>query len=111
MGDPAKSEPRRSSRRVMLRILPGAIVGANNEVIQCRPVDLSQEGLSILSESNLKVGDLVTLRTHNDSIPMEVVWRRADFGKQGLTRYGLKTKEAAFDLEILFRQTGCLKLI
>ena len=111
MGLPAKTEPRRSSRRVMLRILPGAIIDANNAVIQCRPVDLSQEGLSILSETNLDVGDLLTLRTHNASIALEVVWQRADFGKQGLSRYGLKTKDSTFDLEILFRETGCLKLI
>ena len=111
MGLAAKNEPRRSSRRVMLRILPGAIIDATNAVIQCRPVDLSPEGLSILSETNLSVGDQLALRTHNASIALEVVWRRADFGKQGLTRYGLKTKDATFDLEILFRETGCLKLI
>ncbi|MBC7658469.1 MAG: PilZ domain-containing protein [Chitinophagaceae bacterium] len=111
MGLPAKTEPRRSSRRVMLRILPGAIIDASNAVVQCRPVDLSTEGLSILSESNLDVGDQLTLRTHNASIELEVVWRRADFGKQGLSRYGLKTKDSTVDLEILFRETGCLKLI
>lgn len=111
MGLAAKNEPRRSSRRMMLRILPGAIIDATNVVIQCRPVDLSVEGLSILSEITLDVGDHLTLRTHNDSIALEVVWRRADFGKQGLTRYGLKTKDTTFDLEILFRETGCLKLI
>lgn len=106
----AKNE-KRSSRRVMLRILPGAIIDSNNNVIQCRPVDLSSEGLSILSETNLDVGALVTLRTHNQSIVMEIVWRRADFGKQGLSRFGLKTKDSTIDLENLFRETGCLKLM
>ena len=106
----AKNE-KRSSRRVMLRILPGAIIDSNNNVIQCRPVDLSAEGLSILSETNLDVGATISLRTHNATIAMEIVWRRADFGKQGLVRYGLKTKDATVDLENIFRETGCLKLM
>ncbi len=106
----AKNE-KRSSRRVMLRILPGAIIDSNNTVIQCRPVDLSTEGLSIISETTLEVGASVNLRTHNKSIEMEIVWRRADFGKQGLVRYGLKSKDVTVDLENLFRETGCLKLM
>ncbi|MES2744334.1 MAG: PilZ domain-containing protein [Bdellovibrionota bacterium] len=104
----AKNE-KRSSRRVMLRILPGAIIDSNNNVIQCRPVDLSTEGLSILSETNLDVGATVSLRTHKESIALEVMWRRADFGKQGLVRYGLKTKVEGIDLENIFRDSGCLK--
>lgn len=106
----AKNE-KRSSRRVMLRILPGAVIDSNNSVIQCRPVDLSSEGLSILSETSLDVGATVSLRTHNATIALEIVWRRADFGKQGLVRYGLKSKDSTVDLEKLFRETGCLKLI
>lgn len=104
----AKNE-QRSSRRVMLRILPGAIIDSNQTVIQCRPVDLSSEGLSITSETSLDVGQIVSLRTHNAIIDLEIVWRRADFGKQGLSRYGLKTKDSSLDLEKVFRETGCIK--
>lgn len=105
----AKNE-KRSSRRVILRILPGAIIDSNNNVIQCRPVDLSSDGLSILTETPLEVGAILALRTHNASIALEIVWRRADFGKHGLVRYGLRTKDSSVDLENIFREAGCLKL-
>jgi hypothetical protein len=79
------------------------------KVLHCRPIDLSQEGLSVLSEAQLSVGMQLTLRTHNQSVALEVIWQRPDFGKQGLSRYGLRAIDPAIDLEEMFRSAGCLK--
>ncbi len=109
MGDPALDEQRRSPRRVLTKLLPGPLIGADQKVLQCRPIDLSSEGLSILSEAQLSIGTGLTLKTHNQSIELQVMWQRPDFGKQGLIRYGLRAIDPNLDLEMLFRESGCLK--
>lgn len=109
MGDPALDEQRRSPRRVLTKLLPGPLLDSENKVLHCRPIDLSQEGLSILSEAQLSIGTQLTLKTHNQTVPLEVIWQKPDFGKQGLTRYGLRSNDESIDLEQMFRSAGCLK--
>lgn len=109
MGDPALDEQRRSPRRVLTKLLPGPLLDSENKVLHCRPIDLSQEGLSILTEVQLSIGTQLTLKTHNQIVPLEVIWQKPDFGKQGLSRYGLKSNDDSIDLEHMFRSAGCLK--
>jgi hypothetical protein len=109
MGDPALDEQRRSARRVLTKLLPGPLLDQEQKVLHCRPIDLSQEGLSILTEVQLSIGQQLTLKTHNQSVTLEVVWQRQDFGKHGLMRYGLRAIDPTTDLEHMFRSTGCLK--
>lgn len=109
MGLAARLLQRRASPRKTIRLLPGPIIDTHNNVLQCRPVDISTEGLSILSETQLSVGDHLVLKTHKDAIALEVIWSKQDFGKQGLLRYGLKATQADTDLEKIFADAGCLK--
>ncbi len=110
MGVLAFSEQRRSQRRFLTTLLPGTLVDKEERVLQCKPVDISPEGLSILSGTVLPVGTAFHLKTHNASIAFEVIWQKPDFGKKGLLRYGLKTIDPNVDLESLFRDANCLKL-
>lgn len=109
MGLAARLLQRRASPRKMIRLLPGPIIDTHNTVVQCRPVDISHEGLSILSEAMLSVGDHLILKTHKDSVALEVIWWKQDFGKQGLSRYGLKATDPSADLEKIFEDAGCMK--
>lgn len=109
MGNPALDEQRRSTRRVLTKLLPGPLLDQEQKVLHCRPIDLSEEGLSILTEVQLSIGQQLTLKTHNQSVTLEVMWQRPDFGKQGLIRYGLRSIDPTIDLEHIFRSTGCLK--
>lgn len=109
MGDPALDEQRRSPRRVLTKLLPGPLLDHEQKVLHCRPIDLSQEGLSVLTEVQLSVGTQLTLKTHNQTVTLEVMWQRPDFGKQGLSRYGLRAIDPTIDLEHMFRSAGCLK--
>jgi hypothetical protein len=109
MGEPRLNEQRRSPRRLLTKLLPGPLLDHEQKVLHCRPIDLSPEGLSILSATQLSIGAELTLRTHNQSVNFVVMWQRPDFGKQGLIRYGLAAVDPAIDLEHLFRSSGCLK--
>jgi hypothetical protein len=109
MGDPALDEQRRSPRRVLTKLLPGPLLDSEQKVLHCRPIDLSQDGLSILTEVQLIIGSQLTLKTHNQVVALEVMWQRPDFGKQGLSRYGLRSIDESIDLEHIFRSAGCLK--
>lgn len=109
MGNPVLDEQRRSQRRVLTKLLPGPMLDHEQKVLHCRPIDLSQEGLSILSATILNIGAALTLKTHNQSVELQVMWQRPDFGKQGLIRYGLRAVDPNLDLELLFRESGCLK--
>ncbi len=111
MGVPAFLEQRRMQRRHVTTLLPGTLLDAEQRVLQCKPVDISPEGLSILSGAVLPVGTALELKTHNASIAFEVIWQKPDFGKKGLVRYGLKACDPAVDLETLFRDAGCLKTL
>jgi hypothetical protein len=109
MGESALDEQRRSPRRVLTKLLPGPLLDSENKVLHCRPIDLSQEGLSILTEVQMSIGTKLTLKTHNQTVAFEVIWQKPDFGKRGLTRYGLRSSDESIDLEHMFRSTGCLK--
>lgn len=108
MALPALKEQRQSPR-ILTKSLPGALVDSEQRVLQCRPLDLSPEGLAIVSHTLLKVGARIMLKTHKDSITLEVLWQKSDFGKRSLYRYGLKVVDPAVDLEAIFRESRCLK--
>ncbi len=108
MADPALAE-QRSGPRLLLKLLPGPLVDQAQKVLQCKPIDLSPSGLSILTSSLLPLGSELVLKTHKDTVRFVVVWQKPDFGKQGLFRYGLEVVDRGVDLEALFRAASCLK--
>lgn len=108
MAVPALKEQRRTPR-LLTKSLPGALIDSDQRILQCRPLDLSDEGLAIVSHTLLPVGSLVTLKTHKDSITLEVLWQKSDFGKRLLYRYGLRVVDPHVDLETVFRESRCIK--
>ena len=109
MGVPVLVEKRRHQRRMLTTLLPGTLLDSEQRVLQCKPVDISPDGLSILSGIMLPLGSSLSLNTHNAVIHFEVMWQKPDFGKKKLFRYGLKTVDPDVDLEAVFRNAGCLK--
>ncbi|MCX6130297.1 MAG: PilZ domain-containing protein [Proteobacteria bacterium] len=105
----ANIELRSSPRQVLTKCLPGPLLDLNLKTLTCKPLNISAEGLAVLSPVQLSVGAELTLKTHKDTIKLKVIWQKPDFGKQGLFRYGLQAIDPCIDLESLFRESSCLK--
>ena len=103
-------ERRLSTRKKLTGLLPGKIFSnRTEEQVDCRPVDISKDGVGVLSEEALKIDDELTLKLSDRDILLKVMWKKQDYGKQNLQRYGLVTKDSSVDLEEIFAQAGCLK--
>ncbi len=102
------NEKRRDERLQLTGLLPGKLSqDKNNQNISCRPVDISKEGLGILSSDFIEPGETLTLTCGKEIISLTIVWRKEDFAKQDLYRYGLHNQK--HDLIKIFRDAGCLK--
>ena len=103
-------ERRLSTRKKLTGLLPGKIFNNRTEQpVDCRPVDISKDGVGVLSEATLKIDDKLTLKLPDGEISLKVMWKKQDYGKQNLQRYGLVTEDSSIDLEDIFMQAGCLK--
>lgn len=103
-------EKRKNRRRYLTGLLPGKITFfEQDQNIACQPVDISPEGLGILTNLVMKAGTQVELHTKGRRILLEVSWGQPDFAKSDLYRYGLKVLSPGIDLEALFAESGCLK--
>lgn len=103
-------ERRLNTRRKLTGLLPGKILLAETEKeIACRPVDISRDGLGILSEVILERGTLLRLKGKDLDIEMKVMWDKKDFGKQDRYRYGLVATDTSVQMEEIFSAAGCLK--
>lgn len=103
-------ERRLSTRKKLTGLLPGKIYNnRTEEQVDCRPVDISKDGVGVLSEDALKIDDVLSLKLSDRDITLKVMWKKQDYGKQNLQRYGLVTSDSSIDLEEIFAQAGCLK--
>jgi hypothetical protein len=105
----SQMEKRSLGRKRLTGLLPGGLFTRNKDRIDCKPVDISEQGLSIISSMVLKPGDIITLAVKDKPIDLTVVWSKPDFGKQDLFRYGLASTDSAINLVELFEQKRCLK--
>lgn len=101
-------EKRFSTRRKLNGLLPGRVLLGSQEII-IKPVDVSTDGLGIVTDLQLREGSVIRLQNGSDEIELEVIWSKKDFGKRDLFRYGLMVKTPGIDLESLFDSTGCLR--
>ncbi len=109
MGLPAFKE-RRFSRRRLTGLLPGRLImGQTRKDLVCKPVDVSEHGLGILSADQIANGTLVVLVLKNREVMLQIAWGQQDFGKRDLFRYGLVCKEQQENLETIFENAGCFK--
>ena len=107
---PVSKEKRLFSRRKLTGLMPGKLtVASDQRCITARPTDVSQTGLGVLSTDLLAESAELELTIGKTKIVLVVLWKKDDFGKSSLYRYGLSAKDPAQNLETIFIETGCLK--
>ncbi len=106
----AKKERRISNRKQLNGLLPGKIIVAHDQsVFNCKPVDVSVNGLGVVADRELDAGSKLILEMKDGKIELQVAWTQRDFGKSDLFRYGLVAIDAPSNLETIFENSGCLK--
>lgn len=110
MGLAALMERRSNPRKKLTGLFPGKLMlKENRQFLEAKPVDISQSGLGILTSVTIEPETLLVLKTHNEEIVLKVAWRKKDFEKSDLFRYGLSVEGSTTDLEQIFSSSGCLK--
>lgn len=110
MGLAALLEKRSTPRKKLTGLFPGKLTSKkDNTFLNAKPVDISEHGLGIITSVYLEVDDLLLLKTHNDEIELRVTWRKKDFEKSDLYRYGLSVDDKKINIESIFQNSGCLK--
>ena len=109
MVSPLFLDKRIKPRKMLTGLLPGPLTDANGERINCKPVDISEHGLGIITSAFMKPGDAINLKLKDRTIALSVSWSKPDFGKQNLIRYGLNLESDQENLEDVFAEAGCLK--
>ena len=105
-----RKERRFSQRLKLSGLMPGKVtVALTGKCISCRPVDVSQHGLGMLTTEKLLENDEICIALPEQVIRMRIAWKRPDFGKSDLTRYGLMCLDESVDVESLFRDAECLR--
>ncbi len=107
---PVTQEKRLFSRRKLTGLMPGKLIVVEKDLcISARPTDVSKTGLGVLSTDLIEEKSEMMFVIAKKKIKLTVLWRKEDFGKNNLYRYGLACNDADIDLEALFIETGCLK--
>lgn len=110
MAVPFTKERRLAPRQKLTGLMPGKFVAkSTGKNISCRPIDVSESGLGILTAEEIPVESILTLTTGGSVIDLKVVWRKPDFGKNNLMRYGLSCEDSGINLAAIFITSGCLK--
>ena len=107
-----KLQERRDGKRFhQTGLMPGKIYTAEGEKpLSCRPVDVSKNGMGILVSERLNEGDIIIMELGDQRlVHLKIVWKKVDFGKQDLMRYGLQTEDPEVDLVQIFKKAGMLK--
>jgi hypothetical protein len=111
MAIPQVFERRIHRRKKLTGLLPGRLsAGKGADVIRCKPVDISETGLGILTDAKLEVGTPLILSTEEHIIHLKVIWKNPDFSKSDLYRFGLELTDSStkYNLEEIFEKAGCL---
>ena len=105
-----KIERRRHSRKRFSGLLPGPLYLETNrkKSLQCKPIDISKNGLGLLIAEEIPKDAILILVTKEQEIPFKIAWQRPDFGKEELIRYGLEIVDPELDIEEIFIKSGCL---
>jgi hypothetical protein len=110
MGLPLFREKRFSKRLELTGLLPGRLImKETNTNLSAKPVDVSENGLGIVINFQVRIGAQMTLQRGDEIFDLEVSWVQPDFGKNDLYRCGLICKTPGANLIEVFRDSGCLK--
>ena len=108
---PIFKERRLSSRRVLSGLLPAPLVLREEpeQKFNCKPVDLSADGLGVLADVVLPIGTELLLKLPEEDVVMKIIWKKQDFGKKELIRYGLVTESHEKNIEQIFEEHDCFE--
>lgn len=109
MGLALFQERRLETRRKLTGLLPGRLKTSNGSDIECRPIDVSEHGLGIVSKEPLKMDSMLELQIKDKKIILKVAWVQPGFSKREVQRYGLVAQDVSLNLEAIFLSAGCLK--
>lgn len=103
-------ERRGSPRKKLTGLFPGKLtVQSTGDGLDAKPMDISASGLGIVSSEQLDSDAIILLKTHSHAIEFKVAWKKRDFEKSDLFRYGLEVVDHSINLEEVFHAAGCLK--
>lgn len=103
-------ERRITDRRKPTGLMPGKLILSGTErELNCRPVDVSRNGMGVIMSDKIDPGTELILTVRNKEVHMQVAWSQQDFAKQDQFRYGLVTLDPRNDMEEIFMECGCLK--
>ncbi len=108
---PKIKEKRRSDRVILTGLMPGKMhIGSKTgKLFSARPIDVSPQGLGIITTEVFKDGTRVFLEIDSYMIEMETVWKKVEFSKHSEYRYGLRMLKPGLNLEELFKNKGCFR--
>lgn len=109
MPRPLFLDKRFTQRKQLTGLLPAPLITESGDILDCKPVDISENGLGILSSVVLEIGDKLTLRLSSQPVEFTVAWGKRDFAKNQLYRYGLITESETVSVEDIFEKANCLK--
>lgn len=102
---------RRMTERIKLTgLLPGRLVTADRKQnISCRPIDISEHGIGIVSHTVMTVGqELELIIADSTVINLMIAWEKDDFSKQDMKRYGLVATNEKINLIEIFAKNNCI---
>ena len=106
---------RMNTRRRLSGLLPGKmLVQRTARHMSGRVVDVSHDGMGVLSSTHLLIGDTITLTTPTKMIILKVNDKKKDYAKSSRYRYSLvldregEYDQGDMDLEEVFVNSGCM---
>ena len=102
-------ERRLSIRRRLTGMLPGKLIDAHENSLVSRAVDVSEQGLGIISSSDLEIGATVYLLIKDLEIKLTVAWKQRGYAKKDMFRYGLVAGDPLIRIDAIFEECGCME--
>lgn len=102
-----------SKRKQLSGLLPGRLqLVGSPRYITARAVDVTSQGMGILSQDYLRTGDHLILTTKDHSVHLRVLYKKRDYLKSNRHRYGIVIADdhQSYDLITIFVDAGCLTL-
>lgn len=113
MGLANPKELRRSSRRRLVPSSDGIVrtpgvmrLAESGQQVAYKPLDVSREGLGIMSEQEILPEFQVILNVGGKDVRLELVWGLQPNKKSPSMRYGFRVLDPDLDLDTLFASAG-----
>jgi len=97
-------EKRKDFRRGLFRNGSAKLMRkVHKEPVKCRLVDVSQNGIGMMTHEELQIGEELILEINREEVEMEVIWFQENILRYEMNRYGLQlSQNMPCTLETLF---------